>query len=304
MDIILEVMPLPLIYLIAAVFGAMWGSFANVVIVRWPLGQSVVRPGSHCFSCGNPIPFYDNVPIISYILLMGKCRNCGAKFSMRYALVELSMALLSIGVLQMTILSNPPSWTLGLTSYFIWFSFVWALVTAGLIDLDTFLLPDVITLPGVVVGLAANIFVFDQGWIDPIVGAAGGYAVLSLLFVHGYKLVTGKQGMGEGDPKLVAMIGAFLLAKGAMFALFAGAFQGLIAGSILVLWRRRTGVAPPPPVPDEELDEEGFEREPDSRFRKARVPFGPFLAMGAIEYLFIGESLLALYLEGVAALLY
>ena len=273
----------------------MWGSFANVVIARWPKEMSVVRPASHCMSCETPIAFYDNIPVLSYFLLRGRCRHCKARFSPRYAVVELSMALLSVGVVQLTLLNNPPSVLYGLSTYFIWFAFLFALITAGLIDLDTFLLPDVITIPGTVVGLLASIFILDRGWIDPVVAAAGSYAAVSLIFVHGYQAITGKQGMGEGDPKLLAMIGAFLMLEGAMFALFAGAMQGLIVGSILVLHRRRTGSGPSVPMLEENDDAAPEVEEQRTPFRKAKVPFGPFLAIGAIEYYFFGQELLALY---------
>ena len=142
---------------------------------------------------------------------------------------------------------------------------------------------------------------YAYGEVYPL-GAAGSYAAISLVFVHGYKLATGKTGMGEGDPKFVAMIGAFLGLEGAMFALFAGAFQGLIIGTMLVLYRRRTRTEPAPPLLDEELDEHGEEADPDSRLRKARVPFGPFLALGAIEYYLAGPWLLERYLDTVARL--
>ncbi|MCP4605917.1 MAG: prepilin peptidase [Proteobacteria bacterium] len=303
MDDLFQVIPVWQFTAFAAVFGAMWGSFANVVIVRWPEGLSVVRPASHCPSCKKPIPFYDNIPVFSYLILLGKCRNCKESFSPRYAVVELAMALLSVGVLRMTLLADPPTFLFGLTEYVVWFAFMWALLTAGIIDLETFLLPDAVTLPGIVIGLLVNSFVLKTGWMDPLIAAVGGFAVISLLFVHGYKLLTGQNGMGEGDPKLIAMIGAFLGMKGAMFALFAAAFQGLVIGSILVVYRRRTGTEPEPPFDDDELDEDRNEPDPDPRFRKARVPFGPFLALGAMEYYFVGDTLLGLYLDGVAKIM-
>jgi leader peptidase (prepilin peptidase)/N-methyltransferase len=303
MEELLDIVPAWQFILFAALFGAAWGSFANVVIVRWPLGLSVVRPPSHCFSCDRPIASYDNIPIISYILLGGKCRYCKTQFSPRYAVVELAMALLSVAVMRMTLLNDPPSFQFGLTEYFIWFSFIWALVTAGMIDLETFLLPDVISFPGIVIGVLVNGFVLNRGFIDPIVGAAGSYIVIYGVFVYGYKKLTGKQGMGEGDPKFLAMIGAFFGVEGAVFALFAGAVQGLIVGSVLVVYRRRTGVAPEAPLLDDELDEDGQELDEDPRFRKARVPFGPFLALGAIEYYFVGAIVLELYLNGVAGIM-
>ena len=298
MDIILQEIPHWQFVLFAALFGAVWGSFANVVIVRWPLEQSVMRPASHCMTCGAPVKFYDNIPVLSYILLGGRCRSCKTSFSPRYMLVELSAALLSVGVMNNSLLADPPSFLLGLTSYFVGFAFIWALLTAAMIDLDTFLLPDVITLPGIVIGIAVNTFVYKTGWIDPVTSAAGCYAGLSLLFVHGYKQLTGRQGMGEGDPKLLAMIGAFLLLKGALFALFAGALQGLIAGSILVLYRRKTGNGPAAPA----LDGESEAPEEETPFRRAKVPFGPFLALGAIEYYFFGERIITMYATFVSGL--
>lgn len=301
-NILLQLVPAWQFQAFAAIFGAMWGSFGNVVIVRWPREESIVRPGSHCMACGRPVVFYDNIPVISYIVLRGRCRHCKTKFSPRYAVVELAMALLSVAVMNSTLLADPPSFLFGLTSYFVWFSFIFALLVAGMIDLDTFLLPDVITLPGIAVGIAVNAFVFRTGWVDPVVAAAGSYAALSLLFVKGYRLLTGNQGMGEGDPKLLAMIGAFLLLKGALFVLFAAALQGLFAGTALVLYRRRTGSGPSVPRDDDEIGEEGAPME-DDRFRKARVPFGPFLALGAIEYYFFGPQLVALYNDFVAGLI-
>ncbi len=291
MDIILQEIPKWQFQLFAALFGAAWGSFANVVIVRWPLEQSVLRPASHCMACGATVRFYDNIPVVSYLLLRGRCRACGARFSPRYAVVELAAALLSVGVMNNSLLHDPTSFLLGLTSYFAGFAFLWALLTAAMIDLETFLLPDVITLPGIGVGIALNIVVYKTGWIDPLTSAAVSYAALSLIFVRGYKLLTGRQGMGEGDPKLLAMIGAFLLLKGAMFALFAGALQGLIAGSVLVLYRKRTRSGPAEPI----LDGEDPAQDSKARFRLAKVPFGPFLALGAIEYYFFGEQLITLY---------
>ncbi len=308
MDLILEVMPRGYFIALAAIFGAMWGSFANVVIVRWPEELSVLRPASHCMSCGAPVKFYDNIPVLSYLILGGRCRRCKTGYSPQYAVVELSMGLLSVGVLQMTLLAEPTSFLHGLTSYFIWFAFVWALITAGMIDLNTFLLPDVITLPGCAVGIAVSAFVLGRGIIDPVVASVGSYAVVNLLFVRGYKALTGKQGMGEGDPKLIAMIGAFLMLEGVMFALFAGAMQGLIVGSIMVMVRRKTGAGPQPPVLDEEeaeLDDTGNPiGEEDTPFRRAKVPFGPFLALGAIEYYFFGPELLHLYTGWVTRLVF
>lgn len=293
MDLILQEIPSGYFIVLAGVFGALWGSFANVVIIRVPREESVLRPASHCMTCHEKVRFYDNIPIFSYLFLRGRCRFCHARFSPKYMVVELSMALLSIGVMQMTLLNEPSSFLAGLSAYFVWFAFIWALLTAGIIDLDTFLLPDVITLPGIVIGIAANTFLFKTGWIDPLTSAMGSYAGLSLLFVHGYKRLTGRQGMGAGDPKLLAMIGAFLMLKGALFALFAAALQGLVVGTVLVIVRRKMG-GPTPPVLDGE-SEDDMEDTSATPFRYAKVPFGPFLALGAIEYYFFGDVLVRAY---------
>ncbi|MBW2275904.1 MAG: prepilin peptidase [Deltaproteobacteria bacterium] len=281
----------------AAVFGSFWGSFANVVIARWPLEQSVWRPASHCMSCKEPIRFYDNVPIISYFVLRGRCRHCKASYSPRYAIVEAAMALLSVGVLELTLLADPPSFQQGAAEYFIWFAFVWALVTAGIIDLETYLIPDAITYPGVVAGIAANAFVLELGWLEPLIAMAAGYLVIRLLFIDGYKLLTGRAGMGDGDAKLVAVFGAFLGVEGALFALFAGAIQGLVVGTIMVVVRRKDGADSEPVFEEDDPAEAN-----DDRFRKARVPFGPFLALGAIEYFFVGRWLLDAYTGGVLSI--
>ena len=286
--------------LIAGVFGALWGSFANVVIVRWPREMSVVRPGSHCLACGKPIRFYDNVPILSYLVLRGRCRDCKARFSPRYALVELAMALLAVSVARMTLLAGPVPFQQAAAEFCIWFGFVFALVTVAMIDLDCYLIPDAVALPGIAVGIAANAFVLPLGWMEPLAAAVAGYAIIRLVFIEGYRLLTGRPGMGEGDAKLLAMIGAFIGYQGGVFALFAGALQGLVVGTIVVLARRRSNE--PEPVFDEELGEDGALPERPVRLRKARVPFGPFLALGALEYLFFGERLVAVYTSAVDAL--
>lgn len=290
---------LPEWYLLAAagIFGALWGSFANVVIIRWPRDLSVVRPASHCFSCKTPIKWFDNIPVFSYFILRGKCRQCGVSYSFRYAGVELAMGLLSVGVAQVTVLQSS-DFIVGLATYFIWFSFVWALVTIALIDFEHYLIPDAIVLPGVIVGILANAFILPLGWMEPTIAAAVAYATIRLLFIDGYRLLTGRPGMGAGDAKLLAMFGAFLGYEGVLFALFAGALQGTVVGVFMVLGRRRDGELNEP-VFEEELEDEDEDEDadagPDERLGKARVPFGPFLSLGAIEFMFLGDYLLHKY---------
>lgn len=286
--------------LLAGVFGATWGSFANVVIVRWRR-MSVVRPGSHCFSCGAPIRFYDNVPVVSYLALRGRCRACGARFSPRYAVVELVLALLAAGIARTTLAAGELPAELAAAQFFAWFGFAFALVTTAAIDLERYLVPNAIVLPGVAVGIVANAFVLPLGWMEPAIAAAAGYAAVRGLFVEGYRLLTGRPGMGEGDATLLAMIGAFTGYRGAAFALFAGAAQGLLVGGGMVVRRRRRNE--PEPVFEEELDAGGAPPPaPPAGFLGARVPFGPFLAIGALEYLFFGDRLIAGYTGLVDAL--
>ena len=209
------------------------------------------------------------------------------------------MALLAVSVARLTLLAEPASFQQAAAEFFIWFGFVFALVTAAMIDLDRYLIPDAIALPGIAIGIAANAFVLPLGWMEPLVAAAAGYALVRLVFVEGYRLLTGRPGMGEGDAKLLAMIGAFSGYEGGVFALFAGALQGLIVGTIIVLARRRSHE--PEPVFEEERDEGGSKEQPVP-FRKARVPFGPFLALGALEHLFFGERLVAAYTSAVDAI--
>ena len=283
-------------FLVAAgIFGAMWGSFANVVIVRWPRELSVVKPASHCFACKTPIKWFDNIPVLSFFILRGKCRHCGAKFSFRYAGVELAMGLLSVGVAQITLLQST-AFVSGLAAYFIWFAFVWALVTIAFIDMEHYLIPDAIVLPGIIVGLLANTFILPLGWMEPLIATVISFAAIRLLFIDGYRLLTGRAGMGGGDAKLLAMFGAFLGYEGVLFALFAGALQGTVVGLVMVLARRRDGKLNEP-VFEEELEEleEDEAYEPDERLGKARVPFGPFLALGAVEFVFFGDYLLHKY---------
>lgn len=206
----------------------------------------------------------------------------------------------------MTLLSEPGPATFqqGAAEYFIWFAFIWAVITAGLIDLEHYFLPDEITLPGIAIGLLANSFVIrhfhDIGWLEPLLAAICAYALLRLLFIDGYKLLTGRAGMGEGDAKLLALFGAFFGVEGVLFALFAGAVQGLFIGIGMVLLRREKKGLASEPIFEEELDENGEPQfEQDARLRKARIPFGPFLVLGAVEYFFFGKSVFASYESGL-----
>lgn len=241
--------------------GAAIGSFLNVCIYRLPLQESIVFPASHCRSCSTPLPWYDNLPLLSYLFLRGHCRSCGASFSPRYFLVEFLTALLAVGLV----------WQFGLTiatvNYFI---LVAALIVITFIDLDHQLIPDVISLPGIVIGFLFSLISPTLTWRSSLTGVAVGGGIL-LAVAEGYRLLTGREGMGGGDVKLLAMIGAFLGWRAVPFTLFAASLVGSVVGIALMV--RKQGNT------------------------QLALPFGPFLAFGALCYLFFGEQLIDWYLS-------
>ncbi len=275
----------------AALFGALWGSFFNVCIARVPRGESVVRPGSRCFSCGAPVRAFDNVPILSYFLLRGRCRSCGARFSIRYALVEALVALLSALVYWKAVLGDPGEpLGLRLVRYVVYFAFVGVLVVLAFIDLDTKRLPDVITLPSVVVFFLAGFAVHEVPWTARAIGAAAGYLGVRII-ADGYYYLTGREGLGLGDGKLLAVVGALLGWRALPPVIFAASFLGvLVSVPILLATRGRApGPATPPAEarPAEATQADGGEAAEDApSIRRAEVPFGPFLALSALGYLF------------------
>jgi leader peptidase (prepilin peptidase)/N-methyltransferase len=260
----------------AGLWGAIWGSFFNVAVTRFPWKEeSVVRPASHCRSCKAEIAWYDNLPVLSWLLLRGKCRKCGAKFSGLYALVEALSAAVCVALVARVAPSSaemlalpPQDVALRVLPAFLHFALAGGLIVAGLIDLRTQLLPDAITLPGIVLGFGASWWIGEPGLYGSAIGAALGAGVVLALH-YGWKLLRGFEGMGLGDSKLLAMIGAWLGWEAVVFALFAGSVQG-IAGWMIAR----------PKLEEASTDEE-----------KARAPtqvpiaFGPFLALAAVEWL-------------------
>lgn len=256
------------------VWGAVWGSFLNVVIVRWP--ESVVTPRSRCGSCGRTLAAWENVPILSYLMLRGRCRTCKAKFSARYLLVEVLTGVLSMSLLHGHVLLAEGPLNVRLLEYFSLFAFVCGLVAISFIDLERRLIPDVISVPGILLGLVCSALLPTPGLRDAAIGAAGGYLLVWGPFNKGWELLRGEQGMMMGDAKLLAMIGSFTGWQGALFALLAGSVVGAVAGTLTALRARD---------------------RPGSRgVMKTQVPFGPFLAMGAILYVFQGPAVIEWYL--------
>lgn len=269
----------------AAGFGALWGSFLNVCIARIPRGMSVVSPPSHCFACGAKVKAYDNVPIVSYLLLRGRCRSCGTQFSARHALVEALTGLLSALVFWVFAL-DPAPLPLGVrvARYAVYFAFTAVLVVLTFIDLDTKRLPDVITLPSVVVFFAGGFATGDVGWVERLIGAAAGYLLVRII-ADAYYYSTGREGLGLGDGKLLAVMGALLGWKALPPIVFFASFVG-VAVSVPVLFARRKRQAQTTSTPS---TEENAEPAPTS-IRRAEVPFGPFLAASALGYLFLRDQ--------------
>jgi leader peptidase (prepilin peptidase)/N-methyltransferase len=261
----------------AAVFGAIWGSFFNVCIARVPAGQSIVRPGSRCGACGVPVRAFDNVPIFSYLWLRGRCRACAAPFSVRYPLVELLAAALAAGLWWRVVASDPNGDLAVRVARFAYdFVFVGVLVVLSFIDLATLLLPDVITLPAIAVLFVAGFGVHEASWLARLIGGAAGYLFVRLI-ADFYYYVLKREGLGLGDGKLLALIGVALGWQSLPFVVFAGSIAGsLISIPVLLVTRRRASGAAGPSL------------------RDVQVPFGPFLALGALIYMFVGRAVFAL----------
>ena len=284
---------------LAAGFGATWGSFLNVCIARIPRGMSVVTPPSHCFACGARVRARDNIPILSCFLLRGRCRHCGAAFSGRHALVEALAAALSVLVMWAFVLAAP-GLPLGVrvARYAVYFAFAAVLVVLTFIDLDTKRLPDVITLPGIVVFFLGGFACGDVAWLPRALGAALGYLLVRLI-ADGYYYITGREGLGLGDGKLLAMMGALLGWKALPAIVGTASFVGVAVSipALLVRRRRHKPAAPSaeaaPPATQPDAAAAGPPAETPAApapLRLAEVPFGPFLAASALVYLFMAEQ--------------
>jgi len=247
--------------LISIVFGGIVGSFLNVCIFRLPKEESIIWPGSHCPHCKTPIKFYDNIPLISYLLLRGKCRQCHGSISLQYPLVEGITALSSLLLIMKFGLS---------VTYLIYFAFVAALIVITVIDLYHQIIPDVISLSGIGVGLLASLTVSQINFMNSLLGILCGGGSLFLVATL-YQWLFKREGMGGGDVKLLAMIGAFLGWKAVIVTILLGSLVGSVTGIILMV-----------------LKGKGF---------KYAIPFGPFLSFGAVVALFYGESLINWYLH-------
>ena len=249
-------------YFLGSVFvlGAIIGSFLNVCIYRIPAGKSIVSPPSSCPYCGHRIRWFQNVPILSYLLLGGKCASCHARISLRYPFIEALTGILFV-----------------LTLYYFGFSaatliywlFLSALVSITFIDLDHQIIPDVISLPGILVGFICSFFLPWLTWLDSLLGILIGGGIL-LAIAWFYEKLAKREGMGGGDIKLLGMLGAFLGWKAVLPIIFLASLSGTLVGVPLMLFQKGD--------------------------TKLAIPFGPFLAFAATVYLFWGQNIISWYL--------
>ncbi len=290
----------------AVSLGLLFGSFLNVVIYRVPRGQSVVTPPSTCPRCGTRIPPWNNVPVVSWVLLGGKAACCGVPISPRYPLVEALGGLsawATFHFIDRGLDASAPVW-LGAVLFASYLALCLGLLAAIFIDLEFMLLPDSITLGGTLLGLATA-QLRELPWSDAVGGAAVGFLIVWVPFILLYRMLRGYPGMGLGDAKLLMLAGAWFGWAGAVFALLAGAIQGtvaavavyIVAGKIeepkAVKEEREQLLAELERLPPEErqqleaeLANDPLHPQPEAGLAKARIPFGPFLILAILEYLF------------------
>jgi leader peptidase (prepilin peptidase) / N-methyltransferase len=243
-----------LLNVFAFIFGAVVGSFLNVCIFRLPAGVSIVKPLSRCPHCEKPIRFYDNIPIISFFILRGKCRDCGERISWRYPLVEFISAMLCLIIF----FKYGPT-----LDFLVFYLFAAVLIVITFIDLDHQIIPDVLTLPGIPIFFLLAVFAVKIPWLEALIGLLiGGGVLFAIAFI--YELLTKREGMGGGDIKLLAMIGGFLGWKSLIFILLASSLSGAVIGIAAMIIKKQ-----------------------DTKYA---VPFGPFLSAAAIAYLFWGNE--------------
>ena len=278
-------------YACVALFGLLIGSFLNVVILRLPkmmearwhsecrelLGQqadadepaatgfNIAYPASHCPSCGHELRWWENLPLVSYALLRGRCSSCKTRISPQYPLVEAAAAGLAV------LAASSVTWGWPLLFALI---LIWALLTLAVIDLNTMLLPDQVTLPLLWLGLLVNVGGMFTNLSDAVIGAAIGYLVLWTIY-QGFKLLTGKEGMGFGDFKLLAALGAWMGWQALPGIILMSSLVGAIVGISLMLLRKKDG--------------------------NMAIPFGPYLAAAGVIWFFFGKMISAAYLGGITS---
>lgn len=242
------------------ILGLIVGSFSNVCIYRIPRNESIIYPASHCPKCRSNISPKDNIPLLSYILLKGRCRNCKSKISIQYPIVELLTGLIYLVIYLIYGLS---------IQTLIYIILLSALIIIAFIDLNEQIVPDVISLPGIVIGFIISFFVPYISFINSALGVLGGGGIILIIGLAG-SVIFKKEAMGGGDVKLAAMIGAFLGWRYIIISLFLGFFLGALAGIFLILSKIKS--------------------------REDVVPFGPFIVLGSFITLLWGEQIISWYI--------
>jgi leader peptidase (prepilin peptidase)/N-methyltransferase len=242
------------------ILGLIVGSFSNVCIYRIPRNESIVYPASHCPKCRTTIKLIDNIPLLSYVILKGRCRNCKSKISIQYPIVELLTGLIYLIIYLTYGLSVQTLIYIILSS---------ALIIIAFIDLNEQIVPDVISLPGIVIGFILSFFVPYISFINSALGVPVGGGIILIIGVAG-SVIFKKEAMGGGDVKLAAMIGAFLGWRYVIISLFLGFFLGAVAGIVLILSKIKS--------------------------REDVVPFGPFIVLGSFITLLWGEQIISWYI--------
>lgn len=260
-------LPQGVLFVMAGIIGALLGSFANVCIVRLPREQSIVSPRSHCFGCGHSLAWWENIPIASFLILKGRCRQCGMRIALRYPTVEALCAILAL--VTWWFFRHPLPFFLSFVLLIV------PLVIVTFIDLEHHIIPNEISLPGIIVGIGVHMLLAPPGGtvgalIDSVLGIVGGGLSLFLV-AAAYEKLKGQEGLGGGDVKLIAMLGAFFGWKAVILILLVSSILGSLVGITIVLILRKD--------------------------LKYAIPFGPFLAAAGLIQLFIGERLVSWYLH-------
>jgi leader peptidase (prepilin peptidase)/N-methyltransferase len=251
-----------IILILIILVGLALGSFLNVCIYRIPQKKSILFPSSSCPKCGAKIRFRDNIPLLSYILLGGKCRNCKEKISLQYPLVE----FITPALLLLTYFRFGLTWSFAARSILTLF-----LIATFFIDLKHRIIPDVLTFPGIILGFLLSFVVKSPSFLNSLLGILVGGGMFYLAAVLG-ELIFKKESMGGGDIKLAMMLGAFLGWQKILLVLLLSAFLGSLIGGLAIFF--------------------------SSDVKKTRtIPFGPFLAVGAVIAMFLGDALISAYLK-------
>lgn len=293
--------PLPIALLMALwalLGGATVGSFLNVVIARMPEGESVVRPRSRCPKCGTQIAWYDNIPIVSYLLLRGRCRHCDEPFKLRYLLVELLGGLLSFATFMLFVITPllEGGGIEGLIEWQIWFFFCLALVIITFTDLDVWIIPNEVVLGMAAIGAALAIWRPELLGVETIPALLSGVGALALIAAIRWFYLRFRdiEAIGLGDGKLLLMIGVFGGPTAVAWTLGAGALQGLLVSIPMLALGRTPANSELSEVhgDDPELGEE----DPDAGVMGRRVPFGPFLALAGLEWVLLRRQIEGLFM--------